>query len=92
MATEKMLTTKMKPMVRAIRDYYTRDQARECVEAWNSLTEVEQAQHILACTPFRAQVIKSQEVLRQESELQRYIRSEQWQQQMKELNNDNCDI
>lgn len=71
-------STKIKTIVMKIRDYYTRDQYAECLAAWNSLTRTEQSQHILACTPFRAQVIQAQETLRQEQQLQRVLATPGW--------------
>jgi len=65
-------------MARAIRDYYTRDQYQECLEAWRSLSVIEQSEHILAQTPFRAQVIQAQETERQEVELQGFLQQPGW--------------
>ena len=70
-------------MVRAIREYYTWDQAQECVDTWNQLELTEQAQHILACSPFRAQVILAQEILRKQSEMRTLLDSEQWANMLK---------
>ena len=79
--------------VRAIREYYTRDQAQECVDTWNALNTVEQSQHILSCSPFRAMVIIAQETLRKDAELGAYMNSAQWsnmlQQHLQENTNGN---
>ena len=74
-------------MVRAIREYYTRDQAQECVDAWNNLDTVEQSQHILACSPFRAMVIIAQETLRKDAELKQFINSESWANMLEQRKN-----
>ena len=75
------------PTVRAIREYYTRDQAQECVDAWNNLDTVEQSQHILACSSFRAMVIIAQETLRKDAELKQFINSEQWANMLEKRKN-----
>lgn len=72
-------------MAKTIKEYYTRDESQLCVDTWNSLTHIEQAQHILEHTPFRAQVIQAEDYLRHDAELNKYLNSEAWQKQLRAL-------
>lgn len=80
-----MSTTKMKAIVMAIKAYYTWDEKYQCLADWNALSDVEQAQHILTHSTFYQQYCKSADAVKKDLETQAFVRSEQWQQQIKAL-------
>ena len=69
----------------AIKNYYTRDQAQECVDEWNSLDDITQAQHILAHTPFYGEYLKSAAAVKHDAEVAQFMSSPQWRAQLREL-------
>jgi len=68
----------MSKKARIIKGYYTRDEAQQCIDDWNSLPDVDKAEHILNDSRFYNNYISSKKSLAQDLTLVQILKGNDW--------------